>query len=125
MLVKISYSIDFEDVPRAVRGFLQGDIKRGLDELLEVNLQNAISALEIDNENIGKTIKEVDEIREILVTIDARLSDCSNILRGFQKEILGLESQQQEAPTSENDLSILQQDLSALRNQLGEISNES
>ena len=117
MLVNISYSVDFEEVPKIVRRFLQEEIRRGFEIGIVDSLENSIASLVDDKENIGKAIKHVDEVRDLLVKLDIRLLDCSNILRGYQQELITQHPEQQ--PDKDEDMSSLQEDLSKLREALG------
>tara|TARA_R110000824_G_scaffold239651_3_gene428350 strand:- start:660 stop:1064 length:405 start_codon:yes stop_codon:yes gene_type:complete len=132
MLVNISYSVDFDEIPKVVRSFLQGDIRRSLEIDAIHNLEDSIASLESGKENIGKSIKHVDEVRDLLLKIDMRLLDCSNILKGYQQELIAPSPNQQppnqqppnqQPPNLQPDLSAnlssLQEDLSKLRDQLG------
>ena len=117
MLVNISYSIDFEEVPKVVRSFLQDDVQRELGIDILSRIEDSIACLEDGRENVGETIKHIDEIRQLLVKVDVRLQDCSNILRGYQKEII--EPTRYNAPSPQStDLFPLQQELTELKNSL-------
>ena len=117
MLVNISYSIDFDEVPKVVREFLQNDVQRELGIDILSRIEDSIACLEDGRENVGETIKHIDEIRQLLVKVDVRLQDCSNILRGYQKEII--EPTRYNAPPPQStDLFPLQQELTELKNSL-------
>tara|TARA_Y100000310_G_C20316809_1_gene638811 strand:+ start:11 stop:391 length:381 start_codon:yes stop_codon:yes gene_type:complete len=122
VLVNISYSIDFEEVPKVVRSFLQEDIRKNLEAGIVHGLEDSIASLECGEENIGKAIKHIDEIRDLLVKLDVRLLDCSSILRGYQKELIS--PAQVGQPSQHEDLSSLQENISKLREELGGGNNE-
>jgi hypothetical protein len=123
MLVNVSYSIDFDKVPKVVRRFLQDDIQRELGVDVLSRIEDSIACLEDGRENVGETIRHIDEIRQLLVKVDVRLQDCSNILRGYQKEII--EPTRHNAPSPQGtDLSTLQQELAELKSSLVEEYNE-
>ena len=117
MLVKISYSINFEEVPKVVRGFLQGDIRKEIERDVNQGLEDSVAALEPGKENIGKAIKHIDEIRDFLVKLDIRLLDCSSILKGYQQELIG-PSEHQHPPIPQPDLSSVQEDIFKLREKI-------
>ena len=83
MLVNISYSIDFDEVPKIVKGFLENDVHTELTGQVTEAVNEAICALEDKNENTVRAIQKVEQIREALVKLDMRLSDCSSILKGL------------------------------------------
>ena len=122
MLVNISYSIDFEEVPKVVRGFLQEDIKKNLETGIAYGLEGSITSLEVGEENIGKAIKHIDEVRDLLVKLDVRLLDCSSILRGYQQELIS--PPQGGQPSQPEDLSSLQENISKLREKISGGNNE-
>lgn len=119
MLVNISYSIDFDEVPKVVRGFLEEDVQKELTGEIAEAINEAISALAEENENAGKAFQKIDHIRETLVKLDMRLSDCSNILKGYQREMLA-EPEQQAQDQSSPDLTSVQGDLGKLMQELKE-----
>ena len=96
MLVNISYSIDLEDVPAEVRRFLERDILKSVEVDILHATQDTVTALKIDEENIGLAIQRIDKLRQMLVKADMRLNDCSNILKGYQKERLLPKDSQEE-----------------------------
>ena len=72
MLVNVSYSIDFDKVPKVVRRFLQDDIQRELGVDVLSRIEDSIACLEDGRENVGETIRHIDEIRQLLVKVDVR-----------------------------------------------------
>jgi DNA repair ATPase RecN len=122
VLVNISYSIDFEEVPKVVRKFLQEDIQKEFGTGVLHKLEDSIVYLEDGRENIGKAVQSIEEIRKFLIKVDMRLNECSGILKGYQQELL---NEVQAAPSPENtDLSDIQEDLSTLRKRLEEGGDE-
>ena len=123
MFVNISYSVDFDEVPKIVREFLQNDIQKELGAGIFYKLEDSIGHLEDGEENIGKAIQTIEEVREFLVKIDMRLLDCSSILRGYQQELVG-PSETQQQPSSQTDVSSLQEGFSKFHEALGGGENE-
>jgi hypothetical protein len=122
MLVNISYSVDFEEVPEVVNRFLRDDIKKMIDFEIAEGVIEAIDSLEPEKENIGKCIKTIESIRELLMKVDMRLSDCSNILIGYSKYMI---DQVQNQDSSEpGDMSELQEELKNLKQTLEDSYNE-
>ena len=117
MLVNISYSLDLEDVPSEVRRFLERDILRSIEVDILHATQDTLAAMKAGEENIGLAIERIEKLCQTLVKTDMRLNDCSNILKGFQKErFLPKDSQEEhQAPAGIEDM---QQELVDLRQQL-------
>lgn len=121
MLVNISYSIGFDEVPGVISKFLQDDIRAELTQNILSKVEESLAYLE--QENFGKTIQTVEEARQLLAKIDMRLHDCSNILRGYHSELLSPSPQQSDSPADHDapELKVmsttagLQEDLSKLR----------
>jgi len=120
MLVNISYSIDFDEVPKIVKGFLENDIHTELTGQVTEAVNEAICALGDKNENTVRAIQKVEQIREALVKLDMRLSDCSSILKGYQRELLTEPSAQAQEADVDVDLVSIQQDLGKLAQQMKE-----
>ena len=122
MLVNISYSVDFEEVPEVVNKFLRDDIKKMIDFEIAEGVTEAIDSSDPEKENIGKCIKTIESIRELLMKVDMRLSDCSNILIGYSKYMI---DQVQNQDNSElGDVSELQEELKNLKQTLEDSYNE-
>ena len=129
MLVNISYSIDFDEVPAVVRRFLSEDVKKMFNIKISEHVAKAISYLEPEEENIGKCIKSIEKTRELLARADMRLGDCSNILRGYEKELIEpTEARPSGGELSEDwpepDIASLQQNLTNLKEALSGENNE-
>ena len=75
MRVNISYSIDVEEIPTEVDRML-GDVKESFNISL-INLEGTIG------KNPLEVIENIQDIREILVSVDQKLADCSAILSGY------------------------------------------
>ncbi len=120
MIVSISYSIDFDEVPKTVKGFLENDVHTELTGQITEAVNEAVSALEGGNENTVRAIQKVDQIREALVKLDMRLSDCSNILKGYQRELLAEPPAPTQEAVADPDLASIQQDLGKLVQQMKE-----
>ena len=75
MRVNISYSIDVEEIPTEVDRML-GDVKESFNFSL-INLENTIGS------NPLEVIENIQDIREILISVDQKLADCSAILSGY------------------------------------------
>lgn len=114
MYVNIGYTVKFEDVPKTVEKMMSEDIGASVVDGVLDKVEDSIIA--IREQNIDRTIQLIDETRKNLMLIDAQLSNCFDILSGYQKEKLGVNSQPEQQPAG-TDLSSLQ-DLQATRDQL-------
>ena len=79
MKVKISYTVELDDVPRQVRMFLidkdVSTITREYDNLLKL----------IDDSSIDQALHEIDVFRRNLASIDQKLDDAQSILDGYMR----------------------------------------
>ena len=85
MRVRLSYSVELEDVPDSVAYLIEGEIFR-IDHAKE-KIGKAHSALCEDEPHVELVIKSIDEARQSLAAIDVRLSECENILLGYKQAI--------------------------------------
>ena len=80
MRVKITYSVDFDDVPKIVN-----------DKLYEIgsSLQKCGLSVKPDiwENNHIQNLESIDNIRKQLATLDAQLEDCYSILAGYNKAL--------------------------------------
>ena len=90
MYVNIGYTVKFEDVPKTVDKMISDDISASVVEGVLEKIYVATDA--IRDQNGDKAIQLVDEARKSLILIDAQLSNCFDILSGYQKERLGVET---------------------------------
>jgi hypothetical protein len=85
MKVKVTYTVDYEDVPRLVSDLL-ADCRN--------KLQNS-SEFKFDFFELDSAAIEVSKLQEDLVLVSAQLSDCVNLCQGY------LEAQQEPQPLPE------------------------
>ena len=83
MKVKISYTVQLDDVPRQVRMFLIDEdvstIPREYDNLLKL----------INDSSIDQALHEIDVFRRNLASIDQKLDDAQSILDGYMRARYG------------------------------------
>jgi hypothetical protein len=81
--VKISYTVQLDDVPRQVRMFLIDEdvstIPREYDNLLKL----------INDSSIDQALHEIDVFRRNLASIDQKLDDAQSILDGYMRARYG------------------------------------
>jgi len=85
MRVNISYSIDFEDVPRTINKIIS---EAKVDSLNQINEQYDELLRYLSEEDEKHSIEKINFIREEIIKLDLRLLDCANILVGYQKALL-------------------------------------
>lgn len=84
MRVKISYSVEFDDVPRIVQSQLYGVIS----ELDNIKYKIHPEAIPVDN---IKKLDAIDSARRKLAVLDAQLEDCYSILAGYNKALADMQ----------------------------------
>ena len=126
MLVGINYQIEFEKIPELVTRLLaealslvEGD---DLDSYINCHLRNALADAELmmGKSNYIEAIKLIDEARKHLVTIDVALSNCSDILRGYTKQLVDPQPPQEGEAGQLPDFSDIQEKLAELQQNIGE-----
>lgn len=81
MRVRISYSVELEDVPHEVVRILDGSVNKLC--LIRDDLETLMYDIEndsIDAHRVGKTIQE---LRQDLAKLDYELADSDSILKGY------------------------------------------
>jgi hypothetical protein len=81
MKVKISYTIDFEEIPTKVTSLAKESISN-----LEESIRFIDEALEnIDNENAYKAIDLIGKFRESMMKCDMQMADCATLIGNYEK----------------------------------------
>lgn len=91
MRVNISYSLDFDDIPREVAKFVR-EIAESQEEISRLCLQ--VSS-ELNDEKIIAAVENIDKIRKVLMGMDTKLQDSTNILIGYQRTLLSPPEEQE------------------------------
>ena len=91
MKVTIQYSIELDEIPDKVRGFLMKAAQESSE--IEAGIKYAISLMD-DNISIDEQLKRIDLARRRMAGIDLTLLDCSEILHGYQKALVQLREPQ-------------------------------
>ena len=96
MRVRLSYSVELEDVPDSVAGLIE-------EEMFRINnakekIAKAYQTLCGDEPHIELVIKSVDQARQVLGAIDLRLSECESILQGYKQAVDPAEQTSVEEP---------------------------
>ena len=87
MKVRITHSIELDEIPEKVLGFLQGASSKNADIVHDID--DVVFCME-GNFSIESALKQMDKIRRDLANIDLTLIDCSEILHGYQKALVQL-----------------------------------
>jgi hypothetical protein len=82
MKVKISYSVDLDEVPDSVINLLKEAARGAYDVAAE--LEEVVEKA-IKNKEYLKILEELDKARKDLFGIDSVLEECYEIVRGYQK----------------------------------------
>ena len=85
MRVRLTYSVELEEVPDAIAELIEGELHR-IDNLKE-NIGQAYQGLCQEEPHLDLVIKSVDKARQVLSNIDVRLNECENILLGYKQAI--------------------------------------
>jgi hypothetical protein len=86
MKVKLSYTVDLENVPNEVHTILNLKTNLNYNDLMD-NIYHSL-----DKKDYFGTIEDIDSLRKKLSSIDLVLSDCQSILTGYTKALVNQES---------------------------------
>ena len=83
MRVRLSYSVDLEQVPEHVAQLIDDEWENisYCDHLIK----EIIQSLNAEEPFIDSSIKKIDLIRQTLGSIDLRLNECESILEGYDQ----------------------------------------
>ena len=131
MLVNINYQNEFDKIPDLVaslleeaRSFIEDDDP---DTYINCHLRNALlnAEIELEHSNYTKTIEAIEEVRKHLVTIDVALSNSSDILRAYTKQLIDPQQPEEEHQIADPpDFSDMQEKLAQLKQNISEAVNE-
>lgn len=91
MKVKLSYTVNLDDVPNEVSTLLNLKTNLEYDKLMDSVYDS------LNQKNYFTAIQNIDSVRKKLNSIDMVLSDCQSILTGYTKALV--------VPESSNDVS--------------------
>jgi len=83
MRVKISYTVDLEEVPQKVRTIVDEAVEAALGQLTETN--HSLLTNLIEKGNVQSSIEDLNSLREVLFKADQQLADCCELLNNLQK----------------------------------------
>lgn len=93
MKVKLSYTVDLDDVPNEVSTILNLKTNLQYDKLMDGVYQA------LNQKNYFSAIENIDIMRKKLSSIDLVLSDCQSILTGYTKAL----TQEEQNDTSDGE----------------------
>ena len=94
MKVKISYSVDIDNIPNQVIGILQ-NAAADLDSISD-KFQNIIEKARTTREYL-KILDELDELRKEMYQVDQQLEDSYDIVGGYQRVRMQQHAQEHQA----------------------------
>jgi len=92
MRVNVAYSVELDEVPELTKKLLLEATKNL--EILFKKYQKISHELEAENGN--KALQLIDDCRRLMGTADHSLSDCYNMLSGYQQTLFQLQKQEKE-----------------------------
>jgi len=93
MRVNISFSVDFDEVPKRVAQFIE-EAGVSLQEVGEP-IEDILSR--VGAEDYIKSIEEIAKLRDLLASVDFKLEDCMNILDGYTKALVEMPKKERES----------------------------
>ena len=94
MRVRLSYSVELEDVPDSVAELIEGELFR--IESAKECMVKALEGLSQEEPHLELVAKSLDKARQTLGSIDLRLNECESILGGYERAISPPEQPQQQ-----------------------------
>lgn len=100
MKVKISYTIDFDELPTKVQGLLDDTI----NELTSRAVAIQVHASDMDtSENKLEMISKLQTFRQSLMKYDMQLADYVSLLANYEKARLEIMTADDEVPPEEDE----------------------
>lgn len=78
MKVKITYTVDLKDVPSKADPLIE-DARLACAQVAD----RLASLQEIKDTSVERSLKEIEEIRNMLMNVDLALDDCDSMLAGY------------------------------------------
>ena len=123
MRVNISFSVELEEVPKRVLGFLEesGDQLQDTAEHL-----GDITSMMARKDYLS-SIEEIAKLRDLMATIDYKLDDCMQILSGYSKALADMPRKDREPPqpvATAEQVAKFENDLKKLREETNDNSTK-
>ena len=94
MRVRLSYSVELEDVPDSVAELIEGELYRL--ENAKQDIAKALEGLSQEEPHLDLVAKSLDKARQTIGAIDVRLNECESILGGYERAMNPPEEPQQQ-----------------------------
>ena len=85
MRVRLSYSVELEDVPESVAQLIEDEADQ-LSYCRHV-IEEINNLLREADPSVESALKKMDKVRQILGSLDQRLNECESILQGYDNAI--------------------------------------
>ena len=98
MRVRLSYSVELEDVPESVAQLIEdeaGQLSYCDHAINEIN-----NLLREADPPVESALKKIDKVRQVLGSIDQRLNECESILQGYGSAMNAASSPAPSPPSS-------------------------
>ena len=114
MRVNISFSVELDEVPKRVLGFLEesGEQLQDADEYI-----GDITTMMAKKDYLS-SIEKIAKLRDLMATIDYKLDDCMQIMNGYTKALADKPRNERESPqqpVSAEQIAKFENDLKKLR----------
>jgi len=83
MRVKISYTVDLDEVPQKIQTIVDEAVEAAISQLTETN-HTFLTNL-IEKGNLQSSIEDLSSLREAMYKTDQQLADCCDLLVNLQK----------------------------------------
>ena len=81
MRVRLSYSVELEDVPESVAQLIEDEA--GQLSYCDHAIDEINNLLREADPPVESALKKIDKVRQVLGSIDQRLNECESILQGY------------------------------------------
>jgi len=81
MKVKVSYTVDFEEIPKVIRGITEES------QDLQAEMAELSSRLHVGDLGVN-SVRDLSRMKDIAATLMEKFSDCESILVGFLQAAL-------------------------------------
>lgn len=126
--VSIQYSVDIDELEEEVSRLMCSAFEK-------LNNANESAAVPAGDTMSIRTIKKIDEIRQVLANVDIRLGDAVNLINGYisyKSEMIsreGIAAQAEHTPAHQNganlpDYDSMTESLTSLQERIGQFKSE-
>ena len=102
MKVKISYTIDFDELPTKVRKLAQETFSAMSSDISSIVIDKQFLDMD-ETESKMEIISKIQTFRQSLMKYDMQLADYVNLLANYEKARLGAITDEEPTPAEEED----------------------